>query len=158
VCPGQLITHWFFSLAVLVSKSFAMPARRARGCLTAGSDTARASNPRWKKAHIHGIMLTNKSWGKEGEGGCSEGWCLSSQETVMQNEPCFAPSGWISAWQWEVANKSFVLLYSWIFCATCLTVSLNPQIFSLLSFWFSFPSCLQRCGQAAVWGLAACQD
>lgn len=39
----------------------------------------------------------------------SDWWCLSCQETITLDEPCFPGSGWASAHWWELANKFLVL-------------------------------------------------
>ena len=61
-----------------------------------GGDTSGTADPNCPKGYSmpYDVMLSNKSWGKEGgRGGCSELWCLSSQVTVMHNEALFSGKG-----------------------------------------------------------------
>ena len=65
-------------------------------------------------------------------------------------EPCFPGDGWARACQWEVVNKFLVLLclcaHLFLYLLNCLYP--NPQVFSLLSFWFSPPS---HRGEVSKW-------
>lgn len=59
----------------------------------------------------------------------------------------FPGDGWTPAWQWEVVNKFLLLLflYVWLLLSLINCPYLNPGVFLLSIFWFSFPS---HCGES----------
>lgn len=58
------------------------------------------------------IMLSNKSWGKQGGSEWLLKWRhLSCQENITHNDPSLLGSGWTSARQWKAVNELLVLLW-----------------------------------------------
>lgn len=73
----------------------ALPARRLGVHRRWGGDTAGTAIPDWPErgSPPWDVMPSKKSWGKEGAGGLSEWWLLSSQVTVRPDEPCCPGNG-----------------------------------------------------------------
>lgn len=70
--------------------------------------------------------------------------CLSSQATLMYDEPCFPGSGWTPACWWEVLNECLVLLYRHMhLCITSWNLYISQGVFSLLIFFSSSPILLE---------------
>lgn len=79
----------------------------AGGAQQLGGDTKSAQ----RHPNPYSVVLSSKRWGKGGRGGHSQWQCLSSQEVITCNEPCFPGSGWAAAWQWEAVNEFLALLW-----------------------------------------------
>lgn len=101
-------------------------------------DTARTAEPYWLTQgifHRQGTVL-----GEEGGWeGCSEWWCLSSQNTVRCD-------GGLLSWRWLTislpmqngeAFPCFPCLHVWVLLYLFNYLDLQPWVFSLLHFWFS---------------------
>lgn len=85
-------------------------------------------------------MVSCSAEGRKNEEGCSEQWCLPSQETTTHDEPYFPGSGCTSACRMEIVKEFLVLpclctqllLYLYLYC-----LCLNSWVLTFLPFWFS---------------------
>lgn len=111
----------------------------AGGAQQLGGDTKSAQ----RYPNPYSVVLSSKRWGKGGRGGHSQWQCLSSQEVITCNEPCFPGSGWAAACQWEAVNGS-ALIECQDFAVLNRLFYLSLWVLPHLPFWFSSPSHLGR--------------